>query len=66
MILFHAVYDITGYYDKHPKGGLKVIDKFIGKDGTDVFAKVGHLSKESVVKKLSTFRLGRYVQSAKL
>ncbi|KAJ6238272.1 cytochrome b5 reductase 4 family member [Anaeramoeba flamelloides] len=36
MVLDNKVYDLTKYLEYHP-GGIKIIEKFCGKDGTKAF-----------------------------
>jgi len=48
VILFGAVYDLSKYINKHP-GGKDIINSYLGKDATEKFVSVGHLTKSCVV-----------------
>lgn len=65
VILFGGVYDLSKFIERHP-GGKKVIEAQLGKDATEPFVQVGHLTKSRVVHMLAMFRIGQYTPTAKL
>lgn len=57
IIIAQRVLDITNFIEDHP-GGNEILLEYAGKDATNAFIEIGHLSNFSIIQMLNEFIIG--------
>lgn len=61
IVLGTKVYDITTFLEDHP-GGSKILLENGGKNATDAFIEVGHITNYSIISMIKDFLIGRVTE----
>lgn len=63
--MFEGVYDLTEFASSHP-GGEDILREFRGKNATEKFVEVGHLTGANTISVISKMRKGKLISNPKL